>query len=79
MAFSLSLYIEVIIVLNSDGSSTTVGSTSFSLVYPLGIRYLLPLLEDFLGNIEAYSINSPELIYIFLVLNKFPANLIARP
>ena len=67
MAFSPSPYMEAIVTLSSDGSSTTVGSTSFSLIYPLGIRYLLPLLEDFPGNTEAYSIDPPEFIYILLV------------
>ena len=67
MAFLLSLYIEVIIILNNDGSFTTVGFISFSLVYLLGIRYLLPLLEGFPGNIEVYSISLLRLVYILLV------------
>ena len=66
MAFSLSLYIEVIVILSNNGSSTTVASTSFSLIYPLDIRYPLPLLQGSLGSIGVYSSNPPEFIYILL-------------
>ena len=67
MVFSPSLYVEVIITLSNDGSSIIIGFTSFSLVYLLGIRYLLPLLEGFSGSIEAYFVDLLRLIYILLV------------
>ena len=66
MVFLLSLFVEVIIVLNSDGFSTTVDSTSFLLVYLLGIYYLLLLLGGFPNSIKAYFIDLLGLIRILL-------------
>ena len=67
MVFSLSPYVEVIIILSNDGFFTIVGFISFLLVFPQGIYYLLPFLKDFLGSIIVCFINPLKLIYIFLV------------
>ena len=66
MVFLLSLYVEVIIVLSSDGFFTIIGFTSFSLVYFWGIYYVLLLLEDFPGSIGACFVDLLRLIRILL-------------
>ena len=55
------------VILSNDGSFTTIGFTSFLLVYLLGIRYPLSLLEYFLDSIKVYFTNPPRLIYILPV------------
>ena len=44
-----------------------VSFINFLLISLLGIRYLLPLLEDLLGNIRVCLINLLEFIYILLI------------
>ena len=65
MAFSLSPYVEAIVVLSNNGSFTIISSTSFSLVSLLGIRY--PLLEYLPDSIEVYFVDLLKLIYTLLV------------
>ena len=78
MEFSLSPYIEAIVVLSNDNSSTTTGSTSFLLVFLLGIRYLLLLLLSFLGNIKVYSIDLLGPVRIPLGQDRFRAYLVTK-
>ena len=66
MVFSLSPYMEVMVVLSNDGFFITVGSISFLLVFLLGIRYLLPFLKGFPGSILVCSINLLRLSHILL-------------